>query len=154
MARLSKMRISGKYTFKLGDDIAYIFVIDGDNYPVTKKEYQNYNVGNYYNFNNNEKNTWLFFNICYNRTQEGRAEDMNLAKLIKTDIDKNGIKQTWLAEQLDITVQTLHNILNGNKVGNKTLRSISKHYNISLKEVVRLNDNQQVQPAWTLNWLS
>lgn len=57
MARLSKMRISGKYTFKLGDDIAYIFVIDGDNYPVTKKEYQNYNVGNYYNFNNNEKNT-------------------------------------------------------------------------------------------------
>ncbi len=72
---------------------------------------------------------------------------MNLAKLIKTDIDKNGIKQTWLAEQLDITVQTLHNILNGNKVGNKTLRSISKHYSISLKEVVRLNDNQQVQPA-------
>lgn len=57
MARLSKMRISGKYTFKLGDDIAYIFVIDGDNYPVTKKEYQNYNVGNCYNFNNNEKNT-------------------------------------------------------------------------------------------------
>lgn len=67
---------------------------------------------------------------------------MNLAQLIQADINANGIKQTWLAEQLGVTVQTIHNILNGSSAGNKTLRAIAKHYNISIEEVVRLNDNQ------------
>ncbi|WP_368780753.1 helix-turn-helix transcriptional regulator [Alicyclobacillus fastidiosus] len=57
-------------------------------------------------------------------------------------LDKNGIKQNWLAEQAGVNVNTLNKIVNGKALPNlRTAQKIARALNTSIDDLWPLEDS-------------
>jgi putative transcriptional regulator len=69
---------------------------------------------------------------------------MTVKNRLKEILDKKGIKQIWLAEQINISPKTLNNII-GNKYNTslEVALKISKILDIDIQEIFELSEEEK-----------